>query len=417
MPSIRNDRRNLARKIRGELGELKGDRGPPGSYRDHDGSRTSFVHQSDRPQYHFSPDFRSPSDIPRGANHSDLDGVDYVFSPPSAAHDKLADASLIGRTIAIPRHHAPSPPANREIGTTRWHLVKKIGEGGQGRCDLFQKAGSNQLRIFKQMKGKFRKHKSGKPLEVVVLDDILGPHPRIIDLQYHNVSGPKLTMGLEYCSGGDLGDFAYSYQVKGIRVPESFIWHTYIQLSEALAYIHTGYTRESRPTPRSWQAILHRDIKPDNVFLRKPSSSSRTNYPDIVLADFGIAKPKPPSGTQDKDDDYLLGTVSYQGPELVHSREGDVWSAGACIHTLVHFSPPIKRKPPGMRMKDWIVDPNARYVSDCTNKGYSVDLDSALVKAMRKRAQERLIGRDLVKRVERGRADWGGKNAPISMKY
>lgn len=137
--------------------------------------------------------------------------------------------------------------------------------------------------------------------------------------------------------------------------------------------MHEGFdlrNDDGRP-PRDWQAIVHRDIKPSNIFLRKPRSKSE--YPDVVLADFGLAT-RSLYTCQGRDD--FMGTMAYQGPEIpLHSRAGDRWAIGACIHDMGVGSPPIKRVPHGEDARTWVYRQDARKVIKLRTKGYSPQLD------------------------------------------
>ncbi|KAI4240948.1 MAG: hypothetical protein L6R40_004828, partial [Gallowayella cf. fulva] len=156
-------------------------------------------------------------------------------------------------------------------------------------CDLYQRSNSSKLIVCKVMKYGFPQINlsSGrrKPYEAHLLHDLLSPHPLIIDLHSFNSS----TFYLEYCSMGDLMDLSTAYLAHRTPVPESFIWHAYHQLAIAFAYIHTGYTPDHpsypKPNPK-FQPIVHRDVKPSNIFIRP---NPHAPYPDLVLADFGIA--------------------------------------------------------------------------------------------------------------------------------
>ncbi|KAF5658873.1 ULK kinase, partial [Fusarium circinatum] len=70
--------------------------------------------------------------------------------------------------------------------------------------------------------------------------------------------------------------------------------------------------------------ILHRDIKPGNILIRKRTSKTF----QIVLADFGIA------GKYTEQSDYFYGTAYYKAPEIfeetaeVVDYRSDVWSTG-----------------------------------------------------------------------------------------
>jgi serine/threonine protein kinase len=87
--------------------------------------------------------------------------------------------------------------------------------------------------------------------------------------------------------------------------------------------------------------IAHRDLKPENLLLRTRLSAS-----DILLADFGFAKPVPVEGLKTR-----CGTPSYVAPEIVdmdtnrrYDESVDCWSVGCLLYMLLGGYPPFEAK-------------------------------------------------------------------------
>ena len=206
------------------------------------------------------------------------------------------------------------------------------------------------------------------------------------------------------------------YRRRSLKIPESFVWHAYIQLAEALAYLHEGYnrTRPDRKAPAGFQKVVHRDIKPHNVFLRKARNGY--DYPDIVLADFGLATRE--LYTCQLPDSDLLGTLAYQGPELpFHSRGGDRWGMGACIHQMCVGNPPISSPPRGADPVKWTENAQAREVTPLTYIGYSEELEAAVDLVLKEKPRHRIAGRELVLAIEDEYNRWkryGGGRTPLA---
>jgi serine/threonine protein kinase len=112
-----------------------------------------------------------------------------------------------------------------------------------------------------------------------------------------------------------------------------------IQVCEALAAAHAA-------------AIIHRDIKPDNVFLQRSKDGEV-----VKLLDFGIAK------LLDGDDALpdatasaaLLGTPRYMAPErLARTRSddarGDVYSVGVTLFEVIAGRSPWPKSPDVFRL-------------------------------------------------------------------
>ncbi|KAI4247993.1 MAG: hypothetical protein L6R42_009421 [Xanthoria sp. 1 TBL-2021] len=327
--------------------------------------------------------------------------------------DAVKRGAFLGPTVRETR------PGDKNLQGQKWvqesdgheylyNHVKNIGVGGQGQCDLYRRSGhSNKLIVCKIMKDGFDMAYDSKgkrkPAEAIILKDILGPHPLICNLQAFT----SHRFWFEYCGLCDLQDLCDGYLRHGTKVPESFAWHSYRQLAEAFAFIHEGYMTNSSHRPDNFQPIVHRDVKPSNIFIRE---NPRNPYPDLVLADFGIAIT---TSALKRENGYLLGTPIYQPPEIpYHSCEGDIWSAGACLHVLATGSPPIKALPKGQLSKNWYRAPEARAVADLRSLGYSHNLHAALMWTLRRRKEDRLLGRELVSHVARGERDYLERGGP-----
>ncbi|HYH05542.1 MAG TPA: protein kinase [Thermoanaerobaculia bacterium] len=86
--------------------------------------------------------------------------------------------------------------------------------------------------------------------------------------------------------------------------------------------------------------LVHRDIKPDNIMLR------RDGY--VKLLDFGLARNVTASAPDvKKTDPYVVrGTVFYMSPEQLRGRpldtRSDLWSVGVLLYELVSGSLPFE---------------------------------------------------------------------------
>lgn len=125
----------------------------------------------------------------------------------------------------------------------------------------------------------------------------------------------KYLMVMEFCSGGDLKKAIDTQKNSGSPFDEDIVIIWFGQLISGLKYMKN-------------KKILHRDLKPNNVFL--------TSDKKIKIGDFGIAKML--------DDTYHMaetrrGCRIYMAPERhrkgeKYNHKADVWALGCILYEL-----------------------------------------------------------------------------------
>jgi serine/threonine-protein kinase len=102
-----------------------------------------------------------------------------------------------------------------------------------------------------------------------------------------------------------------------------------VQLAEGLAAAHAA-------------GIIHRDVKPENLFLTKQGH--------LKILDFGIAKlleGKRAAGALHTDTGAVMGTPGYMSPEQVNGEHAtartDVFAFGAVLHEMLAGRGPFER--------------------------------------------------------------------------
>ena len=85
------------------------------------------------------------------------------------------------------------------------------------------------------------------------------------------------------------------------------------------------------------QRIVHRDIKPMNIFMKE-------NY-EVRIGDFGITKRIPPNKTHLTE---MIGTPSYLSPEFIskkrYNEKTDVWGLGCILYEMCKQKKPYFSK-------------------------------------------------------------------------
>ena len=105
--------------------------------------------------------------------------------------------------------------------------------------------------------------------------------------------------------------------------------------------VHIGRSIASALAKAHSENILHRDIKPANILLNSQG--------EVLLTDFGIAKPLKASeddGTDLTRADIMMGTAKYLSPEQVQGRvldeRADIYSLGLVLYECLAGHAPFK---------------------------------------------------------------------------
>jgi len=132
-------------------------------------------------------------------------------------------------------------------------------------------------------------------------------HPNIIHPVAYIDNADVSGYAMELVNGGDLFDFLYDHEYK---FTEELLRRFMRILVGALAYIHSlGYA--------------HRDIKLENILVKKHESSDSQLWLTPILADFGFATHMTEEGLMQ---DYLYSEF-YKPPEYVEEHDETAWIA------------------------------------------------------------------------------------------
>ncbi|KAF1967279.1 hypothetical protein BU23DRAFT_293090 [Bimuria novae-zelandiae CBS 107.79] len=121
------------------------------------------------------------------------------------------------------------------------------------------------------------------------------------------------------------------------HIPEGMLWTVLWEQSLALCYLQTGinasrFASEGKPIRRrreGWEAILHRDVKPANIFLT--TRDQENQYPTTVLGDFGCSVM-----VRDRVSSVMTAwTKPFAAPEEPRYTEmSDVYSLALSVHCM-----------------------------------------------------------------------------------
>jgi serine/threonine-protein kinase len=210
----------------------------------------------------------------------------------------------------------------------KWRLVRLVGEGGMGA--VFEAEGPPGVgrRAIKLLRKEFAR-------EPLILARFVAEFQAGSALQHPNVAQvletgkaedgrPYLVM--ELLNGTPVS----SYVDRGIAMPSAQAVHITHGVLLALSAAHA-------------KGIVHRDIKPDNLYLVNDDAGSF----NVKVLDFGIAKVMDVAGGmgQKTKTGVLLGTPGYMSPEQIKNSKGvdgraDLWSLGVIFYELLAGTSP-----------------------------------------------------------------------------
>ena len=216
--------------------------------------------------------------------------------------------------------------------TNNYNIIKRIGFGSSGLVYKVTRKDdpSNKIYILKQipysepnLEETTKKANSARN-EASILSKlsckyIVKYYDSFIDSDFN------LNIIMEYCDNGDLNTYIQNQKKLKKYLPENEIWNFFIQISLGLAYIHS-------------KKILHRDLKPMNIFLTKKN--------EIKIGDLGVAK----FLNNNSNAVTCIGTPYYLSPEICkekpYNSKGDVWALGCILYELCTFEKPYSASNP-----------------------------------------------------------------------
>ena len=249
-------------------------------------------------------------------------------------------------------------------------IIKRIGFGSSGFVYKVSKKDdpSEKIYILKQIPytepnlEETTKKVNSDRNEALILSNlsckyIVKYYDSFIDSDYN------LNIIMEYCDNGDLNTFIQTQKKLNKYLPEKEIWNFFIQISLGLAYIHS-------------KKILHRDLKPMNIFLTKKN--------EIKIGDLGVAK----FLSTNSNAVTCIGTPYYLSPEICkekpYNSKGDVWALGCILYELCTFEKPFSASNPAALILK-IISENYKPLNEINNGiKYSNELQKMIEMTLQK---------------------------------
>ncbi|KAI5305031.1 Chitin synthase, class 2 [Ascosphaera pollenicola] len=240
----------------------------------------------------------------------------------------MTESEVMDRLRQVVSKHDPTESYSKQ---------RKIGQGASGSvyvarvkehatspvaAELYKRSGPHTKVAIKQMDLKTQPRKELIVNEIIVMKD--SQHANIVNfldsfLQEHS---NELWVVMEYMEGGSLTDVIDNNAV----INEDQISTICFEACKGLAHLHS-------------QAIIHRDIKSDNVLLDLVGN--------VKITDFGFCAKLTESKSKRAT---MVGTPYWMAPEVVKQKEYgpkvDVWSLGIMAIEMIESEPPYLNEEP-----------------------------------------------------------------------
>jgi len=205
------------------------------------------------------------------------------------------------------------------IGQTilHYHIIEKLGEGGMGvvyKADDTKLDRSVALKFLPSHVASSSEDKARFLQEAKAVAAL--SHPNICTIHSVEEENGQAFIVMEYVEGKTLKEMPHNIPLKqAIEIG--------IQIADGLAAAHE-------------KGIVHRDIKPDNIMIRKDGR--------VQIMDFGLAKLRGVSRLTREGS--TVGTAGYMSPEQIQGHETDhrtdIFSLGVVLYELFAGESPFK---------------------------------------------------------------------------
>ncbi len=239
---------------------------------------------------------------------------------------------LVGKSLTSTFPPDPSQPSPIEIDRTvgNYRIERRLGGGGMGVVYLAEHVTLGRKAVVKFVHPEYsRSPEFVRRFFTEAKTAATIRHPGIVDVfDYGQDSHGNSYIVMELLEGESMRDLLARERTLRIELAVALG----LQLASALSAAHT-------------RGVVHRDLKPDNVFIvNAPDLPSRIR---AKVLDFGLAKvTNVPEGMGITRSGALLGTPLYMSPEQCRTsvavdHRTDVYSLGCMLFEMVAGRPPF----------------------------------------------------------------------------
>lgn len=242
-----------------------------------------------------------------------------------------------------------SQPLHTWVGRTiddrqRYLLNQRIGGGGMGDVFLATDTLLGQSVALKLLNGKLATEQMRHRFEQEVAVSAALRSDHIVQVFDYGVTAEGYPFYvMEHLSGQTLGQLLKREKRLSVERTVNII----TQVCAGLSLAHRGvYLRWKGEQSNGYICdvvkVIHRDLKPDNIFL---VSTSLGEF--VKILDFGIAKLRTEQTEYTHATNMFLGTYQYASPEQLRAEKNldaraDIYSLGVILYKMLSGAPPFQ---------------------------------------------------------------------------
>jgi serine/threonine-protein kinase len=254
-------------------------------------------------------------------------------APPPAVGPNTAKARAVERA-AEPLDPLYTDLTGQTLGD-RYHIGRRLGEGGMSYVYLARELGSGQELAVKVLSPKLsRDPGSAERLRREAAIAMRLDHPNVCRiLGFGETAHPLIYLVMPYLSGEPLSDHEIRHGPLSVAEGIPLL----LQICRGLQHAHDLH-------------IVHRDLKPENVML-VPDRDSPDGIRAVVM-DFGLAKERTAEAEVVKltQTGIVLGTPEFMSPEQIRGKpldgRSDVYAVGVLAFEMLTGRLPFAGKTP-----------------------------------------------------------------------
>lgn len=265
--------------------------------------------------------------------------------------------------------------AGQQLG--HYRLVRLIGQGGMGEVYLAEDARISRQVAVKTVRNERQSYSDAQAVQqverlfqrkmqaIAQLD-----HPCILNLydfgKESMADGSIIYMVMSYRPEGALANWLLQRGSELLAAPQD-VGQMIMQAASALQHAHD-------------RRIIHRDVKPANFLVR--TNADHPTYPDLLLADFGIAKIMLATSTTTRS----IGTAVSMAPEQWNSHAvaaSDQYALAVMTYQLLTGQLPFQGSMEQVMHQHLMVSPKP---PSQINASLSPAVDKVVLRALAKKA-------------------------------